>query len=88
VAEQIRTAIQTWQNSNLDEGALLRGKPLVDAEYWQQQRRDELSESEISFIEVSLKFAIAIFLSINKGGKLTISGYQHRFGISLDFGWE
>ena len=81
--EQIRAAIRTWQNSNLDEGALLRGKPLVDAEYWQQQRRDELSESEIRFIDVSLKIRDREFLQHQQRRKLTISGLCAGLGLAL-----
>ena len=81
--EQIRAAIRTWQNSNLDEGALLRGKPLVDAEYWQQQRRDELSKSEIRFIEVSLKFRDCEIFQHRQRRKLTISGLTAGLGLAL-----
>jgi WD40 repeat protein len=81
--EQIRAAIRTWQNSNLDEGALLRGKPLVDAEYWQQQRRDELSEGERSFIEVSLKIRDCEFLQHQQRRKLTILGLCAGLGLAL-----
>ncbi|NMG10995.1 CHAT domain-containing protein, partial [Brasilonema sp. UFV-L1] len=52
--EQLRSAIREWESSNKDEGALLRGKFLADAEYWQQKRTDELSLREKNFIELSL----------------------------------
>ncbi|MBD2778138.1 CHAT domain-containing protein [Iningainema tapete] len=51
--EQLRTAMRTWEKSNHDEGALLRGKPLADAEYWQTKRQEELSSGERSFILAS-----------------------------------
>ncbi|NET05001.1 MAG: CHAT domain-containing protein [Symploca sp. SIO2B6] len=53
--EQLRTARGQWENSDFDEGALLRGKPLSDAEDWQQKRREELSDSERVFIKLSLE---------------------------------
>ncbi|NEP02955.1 MAG: CHAT domain-containing protein [Symploca sp. SIO2E9] len=53
--EQLRTARRQWENSDFDEGALLRGKPLSDAEDWQQKRREELSDSERAFIKLSLE---------------------------------
>ena len=81
--EQIKATIRTWQNCNLDEGALLRGKPLVDAEYWQQQRRDELSESEIRFIEVSLKIRDREFFQQKQRRQLTISGLSAGLGLAL-----
>ncbi len=81
--EQIRAAIPTWQNSNLDEGVLLRGKPLVDAEYWQQQRRDELSEGEKSFIDVSLKVRDREVFQQKQRRQLTISGLSAGLGLAL-----
>ncbi|WP_226583785.1 nSTAND1 domain-containing NTPase [Microseira wollei] len=53
--EQLRASVRQWIASSLDQGALLRGKPLADAQYWYQQRRDELSQGEKSLIELSLE---------------------------------
>ncbi|MUG91166.1 CHAT domain-containing protein [Scytonema sp. UIC 10036] len=53
--EKLRVAIGQWESSNLDEGALLRGKPLSDAEYWQTKRWEELSVSDRNFIHSSLE---------------------------------
>ncbi len=53
--EKLRVAIRQWESSNLDEGALLRGKPLSDAEYWQTKRWEELSVSDRNFIHSSLE---------------------------------
>ncbi|WP_017318556.1 nSTAND1 domain-containing NTPase [Mastigocladopsis repens] len=52
--EQLRSAIRQWESSGQDEGALLRAKPLADAQYWQHKRIDELSVGEKHFIELSL----------------------------------
>ncbi|MEC4814157.1 MAG: hypothetical protein SAK29_12910, partial [Scytonema sp. PMC 1069.18] len=54
--EQLRTTIRRWENSDRDEGALLRAKPLSDAEYWLNQRSNELSPSEQRFINLSSEF--------------------------------
>ncbi|MEA5595078.1 eIF2A-related protein [Rivularia sp. UHCC 0363] len=54
--EQLRVAMLTWESSGCDEGALLRGKPLTDAQDWQNQRFLELSSVERSFIRLSVKF--------------------------------
>ncbi len=54
--EQLRVAMRTWESSDCDEGALLRGKPLTDAEHWQSQRFLELSPVERSFIGLSVEF--------------------------------
>ncbi|MFB2975092.1 CHAT domain-containing protein [Microseira sp. BLCC-F43] len=53
--EQLRASVRQWIASSFDQGALLRGKPLADAQYWYQQRRDELSQGEKSLIELSLE---------------------------------
>ncbi|MBW4598390.1 MAG: CHAT domain-containing protein [Calothrix sp. FI2-JRJ7] len=53
--EQLRAARRGWENSSFDEGALLRGKPLADAEYWQGKRFLELSPQERSFIGLSVE---------------------------------
>jgi WD40 repeat protein len=52
--EQLRAAMRQWERSQNDEGALLRGKPLTDADYWQQQRNHELSSKEKAFIGESI----------------------------------
>ncbi len=53
--EQLRVAMRTWESSGFDEEALLRGKRLADAEYWQSQRFLELSVQEKSFIGLSVE---------------------------------
>ncbi|KAB8335310.1 CHAT domain-containing protein [Scytonema tolypothrichoides VB-61278] len=52
--EQLRVAIHQWESSGFDNGALLRGKPLADAQHWQHKRVEELSFREKNFIERSL----------------------------------
>lgn len=52
--EQLRVAIYQWECSNFDNGALFRGKPLLDAQDWQQKRASELCSRERNFIERSL----------------------------------
>ncbi|WP_460204657.1 nSTAND1 domain-containing NTPase [Scytonema sp. NUACC21] len=49
----LRSAIQQWHMNGWDDGGLLRGKPLADAEEWLQKRPNELT-LERSFIEASL----------------------------------
>ncbi|MUG91164.1 CHAT domain-containing protein [Scytonema sp. UIC 10036] len=53
--EHLRGVIRQWESSDKDEGGLLRGKPLNDAEYWQLQRFQELSSLEKDFIHLSLE---------------------------------
>ena len=52
--EQLRTIIKQWVNSDRDDGALLRGKPLIDAEEWLLQRLEQISSQEQRFINLSL----------------------------------
>ena len=51
--EQLRATLHQLESSGFDDGALLRGKPLTDALYWRQKRREELSDSERTFIQLS-----------------------------------
>jgi len=52
--ERLRMAMRQWQVIDRDEGALLRGILLVEAEAWQQQRQEQLSPAEQDFIQRSL----------------------------------
>jgi WD40 repeat protein len=72
--EPLRAAMRQWESSGSDEGALLRGKPLADAEYWQQQRLDELSDSERNFIEKSLELRSREINKQKRRWQLIISG--------------
>jgi WD40 repeat protein/DNA-binding SARP family transcriptional activator len=52
--ERMRAALRQWQASAQDEGALLRGAPLVEAEQWLAARPAELSQTEEAFIEAGV----------------------------------
>jgi hypothetical protein len=52
--ERLRGAMQQWKTSN-DEGALLRGAPLAEAEGWLQLRYLDISPDELVFIQSSLE---------------------------------
>jgi WD40 repeat protein len=52
--EQLRVFIRQWEKSDKDDGALLRGKPLIDAEEWLLQRLNQISSVEERFIRLSL----------------------------------
>jgi WD40 repeat protein/DNA-binding SARP family transcriptional activator len=52
--EGLRAAIRGWQASDKDEGALLRGAPLTQANAWLEERRIDLSGMEIDYIQVSM----------------------------------
>lgn len=50
----MRSRIRHWENAGKDEGPLLRGVLLAEAENWLKQRLDELSQAEQGFIQQSL----------------------------------
>jgi hypothetical protein len=54
--EWLRAAQRAWEASDRDEGALLRGGPLADAERWFEKRADELSVGEADFIRAGMAF--------------------------------
>jgi WD40 repeat protein len=49
--ERLRANLRAWEASDRDEGALLRGAPLVEAEGWWAEREDELGAAERAFIQ-------------------------------------
>ena len=51
--ERIRTTIQQWEASGHDDGALLRGGPLAEAERWLEQRPSDTSPAEQAFVSAS-----------------------------------
>jgi WD40 repeat protein len=48
--ERLRAALHGWEAAGRDEGALLRGAPLVEAEGWLAERAGELSQTERDFV--------------------------------------
>jgi WD40 repeat protein len=52
--ERLRAACRQWQMNQQDEGGLLRGALLLEAEKWFQQRRIDLSPIEQQLIHTSL----------------------------------
>jgi WD40 repeat protein/DNA-binding SARP family transcriptional activator len=52
--EGLRASLRQWEHSQQDEGALLRGAPLAQAESWLATRPAELSGAEAAFIQASL----------------------------------
>ncbi len=51
--ERLRAGLQGWKASGEDEGALLRGVPLAEAEDWLDGRAEQLSDAEREYIETS-----------------------------------
>lgn len=52
--ERLRVSLRTWEATNRDEGALLRGVPLSQAEEWLGTRDTDLSAKERAYIDVSI----------------------------------
>jgi WD40 repeat protein/DNA-binding SARP family transcriptional activator len=52
--ERLRSGLGGWLASGSDEGALLRGGPLAEAEEWLAQRKEQLSDAEREFIRASI----------------------------------
>ncbi len=52
--ERLRLALQQWETSRRDEGALLRGVLLAEAEGWLVERKNDLSAAEQEFIQASI----------------------------------
>jgi WD40 repeat protein/DNA-binding SARP family transcriptional activator len=52
--ERVRAALHQWLASNQDDGALLRGAPLVEAEHWLADRPGELGQAEKEFIQAGV----------------------------------
>ncbi|TWH42322.1 CHAT domain-containing protein [Dulcicalothrix desertica] len=90
--EQLRVAMRTWESSGFDEGALLRGKPLADAEYWERQRFLELSALERSFIGLSVELRAQQIKKQKHRRQLTISSLAGGLVLALMLasvaGWQ
>ena len=52
--ERLRVALHQWEADGRDEGSLLRGVPLVEAEGWLAERGGDLSEAEWDFIQAGV----------------------------------
>jgi len=52
--ERLRGNLRQWQQSGQDEGALLHGAPLTEAEAWLKWRPQDLSEIESEYIQAGI----------------------------------
>lgn len=52
--ERLRAALRQWEANERDDGALLRGAPLAEAEGWLTEREIDLSQVEQQFVQASL----------------------------------
>ncbi|MEM7118503.1 MAG: BTAD domain-containing putative transcriptional regulator [Chloroflexota bacterium] len=51
---RVQTAVRHWEQLAEDEGALLRGQPLAEAEIWFQEREGDIGEGTKQFILASI----------------------------------
>jgi WD40 repeat protein/energy-coupling factor transporter ATP-binding protein EcfA2 len=72
--EQLRAVMGQWENSGKDNGGLLRGKPLFDAEVWLQQSSHLIGKDERDFINSSLELRDKERKAKNNARKRTIIG--------------
>ncbi|GFE71067.1 CHAT domain-containing protein [Chroococcus sp. FPU101] len=81
--EQLRASKRQWENNDKDQDALLRGKSLADAQYWQSQRLEELSSEDRWFIELSLDQRDQESKAQKRRRKLTVSALISGLVIAL-----
>ncbi len=52
--ERLRSALRAWEATGHDNGALLRGAPLAEAESWRDERAAEISLEERDYIQAGI----------------------------------
>ena len=83
--EGLRAALRQWEGSGRDEGALLRGTPLAQAEEWLAARKEELSPDESEFIGASatLRERLAADREAQRQRELTAERHSRRLWGAL-----
>jgi WD40 repeat protein len=81
--DRLRITIAQWNQTQRDEGALLRGAALADAEEKLQQRREDLSEAEQEFIRASGALHEREQKQRLRRRQLTISGLVGGLAVAL-----
>jgi WD40 repeat protein len=79
--ELLRSRMRQWENAGKDEGPLLRGVPLGQAENWLKLRREELSQAEQDFIQQSLALRDRDRKQKERRRKLTLFGLTGGFVV-------
>ena len=72
--EGLRVALRAWESSGLDEGALLRGAPLAQAEEWLESRGDEVGPEEKAYIRASAELQARRTAERERRRRLIIGG--------------
>jgi energy-coupling factor transporter ATP-binding protein EcfA2 len=81
--ERLRGAMYQWKQSQGDEGALLRGVALVEAEEKLKQRRENLSEGGQEFIKASIALRDREQKERSRRRQLTILGLVGGLAVAL-----
>ncbi|NET16336.1 MAG: AAA family ATPase, partial [Okeania sp. SIO1H6] len=72
--EKLKGRLAEWEDKDKDDGALLRGLLLVEAEKWHEERLSELSQEERVFIQLSLELRDRERKQRQRGRQLTVLG--------------
>ena len=81
--EGLRAAQRSWQASGRDEGALLRGGPLAQAEDWLVSRGEYIGETEKKYIQASADLRTRRQAERERRRRLTIGGLVVGLVIAL-----
>jgi WD40 repeat protein len=90
--ERLRAAMRQWEVSKRDNGALLRGGVLAEAERWLGDREGELAEAEREYILASIKMQEQERLARERMRRRIISGLAIGLELALVLlvlaGWQ
>ena len=84
--ERLRVGMYQWEEMQRDEGILLRGAGLADAEEKLKLRRDDVAQGEKDFIQASMALRDREKKQQERRRLLTVSGLTFVAVISLLFG--
>ena len=88
--ERLRVGMYQWEEMQRDEGALLRGAALADAEEKLKLRRDDVAQGEKDFIQASIALRDREKKQRERRRRLTISGLAGGLALALGlsgFSW-
>ena len=81
--DRLRIGIHQWKQTQRDEGTLLRGAALVEAEEMLKQRREDLCEEEQEFIQASIALRDREQKERSRRRQMTISGLVGGLVVAL-----
>jgi KaiC/GvpD/RAD55 family RecA-like ATPase len=81
--ERLRSVMRQWEVSGRDNGALLRGWLLGEAERWLGGRAGELAEAERDYILTSIEMQEQERIASERRRRIIISGLAIGLGITL-----